>query len=201
MDKKTIWIGIALLALVGVSTLFVLFLNKPANFRGTAYGEPYPPAPDFQLTDAKGGEFQLSNLRGKIVLLFFGYTSCPDVCPTTLAELNQALMAIPEKVDSVQVVFVSVDPERDTPQAVQDYVVRFNPSFIGLSGPQDKLEKIWKDYGVFRETVPSTTSAIGYTVNHTARTTLIDGDGNLRLTYGFETPVEDIVSDLELLLK
>lgn len=200
MDKKTLWIGFALLILVGGATLFVLFFNKPANFRGAAYGEPYPPAPDFQLTNASGGNFQLSDLRGKIVLLFFGYTSCPDVCPTTLAELNQALEALAAKSGSVQVVFVSVDPERDTPQIIQAYVEQFNPTFIGLSGPQVKMEQIWKDYGVFRESVPST-SAMGYTVNHTARTTLIDKDGNLRLSYGFETPVEDIVHDLEILLK
>jgi protein SCO1 len=200
MDKKILWVGFSSLAVVVLATLLTLLFAKSASFRGTAYGEPYPRAPEFELIDSSGDIFRISDQSGKIVLLFFGYTACPDVCPTTLAELNMALNAIPEKADSVQVVFVSVDPERDTPQKVQEYVGRFNPSFIGLSGSQEELEKIWKDYGVFRETVQSN-SAMGYIVNHTARVTLIDSDGNLRLSYGFDTPVEDIVNDLELLLK
>ncbi len=133
-------------------------------------------------------------------MLFFGYTSCPDVCPTTLAELNLVMNELGDKTELVQVVFVSVDPTRDTPEKIQEYVDHFNNGFIGLSGPVEKLEAVWKDYGVFREEVPST-SALGYIVNHTARVYLVDMDGNLRLSYGFQTPVEDIVHDLELLLK
>jgi protein SCO1/2 len=93
-----------------------------------------------------------------------------------------------------------VDPERDSPQKTQEYVQRFNSSFIGLSGSPEELAKIWQDYGVFREVVQGD-SAMGYIVNHTARVMLIDTNGNLRLSYGFETPVADIVNDLELLLK
>ncbi len=200
MDRKTLRVGLSVLAVIAFAVMLTLFLSKPASFRGTAYGEPYPPAPDFELKDASGQSFKLSGQRGKIVLLFFGYTSCPDVCPTTLAELNQALSNLHQKADAVQVVFVSVDPERDTPQAIQEYAKRFNPTFIGLSGSQAELEKIWSDYGVFRSVVQGNT-AMGYTINHTARITLIDADGNLRLAYGFDTPVEDIVHDLELLLK
>ncbi|MBC7877046.1 MAG: SCO family protein [Anaerolineales bacterium] len=200
MDKRILWVGLSSLAVVAIAALLTLLFEKPASFRGTAYGEPYPPAPEFELTHASGESFRLSDERDKIVLLFFGYTSCPDVCPTTLAELNAALYEIGEKADSVQVVLVSVDPERDSPQKIQEYVARFNPSFIGLSGSQEELEKIWQAYGVFREIVEGD-SAMGYIVNHTARTTLIDTTGSLRLSYGFETPVEDIVNDLELLLK
>lgn len=200
MDKRILWVGLSSLAVVAIAALLTLLLAKPASFRGTAYGEPYPPAPEFELTRANGESFRLSDERDKIILLFFGYTSCPDVCPTTLAELNAALYKIGEKADSVQVVLVSVDPERDSPQKIQEYVARFNSSFIGLSGSQKELEKIWQDYGVFREIVEGD-SAMGYIVNHTARTTLIDTTGSLRLSYGFETPVEDIVNDLKLLLK
>lgn len=199
MDKKILWVGLSSLAVVVTATILTLLFSSPASFHGTVYGEPYPPAPEFGLIASSGDTFRLSEQSGKIVLLFFGYTACPDICPATLAELNMALNAIPEKANSVQVVFVSVDPDRDTPQIVQEYVGRFNTSFIGLSGSLEELEKIWKDYGVFREIVQSG-SAIGYIVNHTARVTLIDADGNLRLSYGFDTPVEDIVNDLELLL-
>lgn len=140
-------------------------------------------------------------MRGKAVLLFFGYTSCPDVCPTTLAELKQALNELDEEIArQVQVVFVTVDPERDTPERVQEYVNHFNPDFIGLSGSESELVQVWHQYGVFREIVDGT-SAAGYIVNHTARVTLIDQDGNMRISFAFETPVEDIVHDLKLLLK
>jgi protein SCO1/2 len=105
-----------------------------------------------------------------------------------------------DKTKLVQVIFVSVDPKRDTPEKIQEYVNHFNNEFIGLSGSMEELETIWKDYGVYRSEVEST-SALGYIVDHTARVYLIDMNGNLRLSYGFQTPVEDIVHDLELLLK
>lgn len=200
MDRRIIWVGIASLLLVGFALALSLLLSKPVNFRGTAFVEPFPLAADFELTNVNGDTFRLSDQRDKIVLLFFGYTSCPDVCPTTLAELNLALKQIPEKADQVQVVFVSVDPERDTPQVVQAYASRFNSSFIGLSGSLDELEKIWQEYGVFRE-ISESESAAGVIINHTARVTLVDKDGNMRLSYGFGTPVDDIVHDLDLLLK
>jgi len=174
--------------------------TKSASFRGTAYGEPYPTAPQIELIRSNGETFRLSDQKGKIVLLFLGYTSCPDVCPTTLAELKLVMDDLGDKSKFVQVVFVSVDPKRDTPDKTQEYVEHFNKEFIGLSGPFDKLEAVWKNYGVFREEVQSD-SAFGYIVNHTARVYLIDMDGNLRLSYGYQTPVEDIVNDLELLLK
>ncbi len=115
-----------------------------------------------------------------------------------MAELNLALKEIGDKASSVQVVLVSVDPDRDTPQRVQEYVSRFNPSFIGLSGTTTELQNIWTDYDIFREIVQSDSGII---VNHTARTILIDNDVKMRLSYGFGTPVDDIVHDLELILK
>jgi protein SCO1 len=200
MDRKILLIGIGICLLIAGTFGYAIFSSGAENYRGASYVEPYPAAPDFSLTRSNGDIFRLGEQRGKVVLLFFGYTTCPDVCPTTLAELNLALLKIPEKAARVQVVFVSVDPERDTPQAVQEYVGRFNQTFIGLSGSQDLLEKIWKDYGVFREEVESD-SAAGVIINHTARVTLIDQRGNMRLSYGFGTPIDDIVHDLNLILK
>ena len=201
MDKKTHWVGLVSFLVVGVAALGVFFFAPPASFRGTVYGEPYPPAPEIELTRGDGSRFRLSELRGNLVLLFFGYTSCPDVCPTTMAELNQALCQLDaEQAANVRVVFVTVDPERDTPERVQEYANHFNDEFIGLSGTETELQKTWNEYGVFREVVEGT-SALGYLVNHTARVTLIDQDGSLRVSYSFETPMEDIVHDLKLLLK
>ena len=201
MDRRILLVGLVSFLLVGVVAAGVFLFSKPAGFRGTMYGEPYPPAPELELIRANGTSFRLSEMRGNTVLLFFGYTSCPDVCPTTMAELKQALEKLDENdAKQVQVLFVTVDPERDTPERVQEYVDHFNSDFIGLSGTESELEKVWKDYGVFRETVEGT-SAAGYLVNHTARVTLIDQSGNLRLSYAFDTPVDSIVHDLKLLIK
>ncbi|HAV76760.1 MAG TPA: SCO family protein [Anaerolineae bacterium] len=201
MDRKTLLVVVGSLVLIGLVVTGVTLFGKPASFRGTSYVEPYPPASDFELVRDDGSSFQLSEKRGYIVLIFFGYTSCPDICPTTLAELNQALEKLStEDAGRVQVVFVTVDPERDTPERTQTYVNHFDPSFIGLSGTEQELSKVWNGYGVFRETVEGT-SAAGYLVDHTARVTLIDGDGNLRVSFGFDTPVDDIVHDLKLILK
>jgi protein SCO1/2 len=198
MNRKTLWVGILSL-LVVVGAVLTLFFAKPASFRGTSYGEPYPQAADFELYQSNGETFRLSEQKGKIVLLFFGYTACPDVCPTTLAELRVLMEELGDKTEQVQVVFVSVDPERDTPEKIQEYVEHFNADFIGLTGDPEDLQVIWDDYGVFRERVESE-SAFGYIINHTARTYLIDQNGNLRLSFGFQTPVEDMVHDIEILL-
>jgi protein SCO1/2 len=200
MSKKILWVGILSLAVIAMTILLFMLFAKPPSFNGTSYNEPYPTAPQIELTKSNGETFRLNDQKGKIVLLFFGYTSCPDVCPTTLAELKLVLDDLGNKAESVEVVFVSVDPKRDTPEKIQNYVEHFNPGFVGLSGSMDELEPIWKQYGIFREEVESN-SALGYIVNHTARTYLVDADGNLRLSYGFQTPVEDIVSDLKTLLK
>jgi protein SCO1/2 len=200
MDKKILWVGLLSLAIVATAVLLTFLFAKPASLHGTSYSKPYPTAPQFQLTKSNGEIFRLGDQKGKIVLLFFGYTSCPDVCPTTLAEFKQVMDGLSDKAKRVQVVFVSVDPERDTPEKIQGYVEHFNKEFIGLSGSTNELESIWKEYGVFRQKVESD-SAFGYIINHTARTYLIDADGNLRLSYGFQTPVADMVSDIKILLK
>lgn len=201
MDRKNLFVGAGSLLLIAVVAAATFLFGKPATFRGTTYAEPYPPAPVFSLSLVDGSTYTLNDLQGKIALVFFGYTSCPDVCPTTLAELNQALNRLNESdAARVQVVFITVDPGRDTPEKAQAYVNNFNSSFIGLSGTEEELTPVWSSYGVFRE-VTEGTSAFGYLVNHTARVTLIDTVGNLRVSFGFDTPVDDIVHDLELILK
>ncbi|HJR79429.1 MAG TPA: SCO family protein [Anaerolineales bacterium] len=200
MDRKILLVGLFSFLLVGAVAAGVFLFSKPESFRGTMYAEPYPPAPEIELTRDNGTSFRLSEMQGNAVLVFFGYTSCPDVCPTTMAELKQALEQLgEEEAKQARVLFITVDPERDTPERVQEYVDHFNPNFIGLSGQEAELAEVWKDYGVFRQIVQGS-SASGYLVDHTARVTLIDQDGNLRLSYAFGTPVEDIVHDLKLLL-
>ncbi|MBL8103358.1 MAG: SCO family protein [Anaerolineales bacterium] len=200
MDRKITRVGVAsLLVIVAAFALNILFL-KPASFRGTAYADPVPAAFEFTLTSSDGTPFQLSDNQGKITLLFFGYTYCPDICPTTLAELKMVMELLKSDADKVQVVFISVDPGRDTSEKVQKYAERFYPTFIGLSGTEEDLAPIWSSYGVFREVVEGT-SETNYIINHTARVILIDEAGNMRLSYGFQTPPEDIAHDIKLLLK
>lgn len=200
MDRKTIVVGVVSFVIVAFAAFLTIFLAKPASFRGTMYAEPYPAAPDISLTMANGETYRLGEGEGKITLLFFGYTYCPDVCPTTLAELKLAMDLLRDDADQVQVVFISVDPKRDTAETVQKYVQRFNPNFIGLSGTLEELEPIWNGFGVYREIVEGT-SETNYIINHTARVTLVDQNGSMRLTYGFQTPPEDIAHDIEILLK
>ena len=200
MDRKTLLVGLIAFLLVGAVAAGVILFAEPDTFRGTTYAEPYPPAPEIELLRASGRSFQLSEMRGNVVAVFFGYTSCPDVCPTTMAELNQALGQLGNRADQVQVLFVTVDPQRDTPERVQEYVDHFNSGFIGLSGAEADLAKVWNDYGVFRQVVEGG-SAAGYLVDHTARVTLIDQQGNLRVSFPFDTPVEDVAHDMKLLLQ
>jgi protein SCO1/2 len=169
------------------------------SFRGSVLDEPLP-VPDFALTDQYGGTFRLSDQRGRAVLLFFGYTSCPDVCPTTLATWRQAHQALGTDASQVRFVFVTVDPERDTPERLGLHVNAFNPDFVGLTGTPAELEAVYQIFGVFYERDDASGSALGYLVSHTATAFLLDPDGRwrVRLTYG--TPAEDIVHDVRQLL-
>ncbi|MFN8412389.1 MAG: SCO family protein [Anaerolineales bacterium] len=199
MDKKITLAGIFSLIAVGAAIVLYTLFGKAATLRGTAYLEPYPAAPDFQLKDANGKLVRLSDYHGKIVLLFFGYTFCPDVCPTTLAELKQTVDKVGDRASQVQVIFISVDPDRDTSEIMQNYVERFSPDFLGLSGSLMELSNIWGEYDIYRE-VEAGTSPSNYIVNHTARVILVDQVGNMRLSYGFQTPPEDIANDIMILL-
>ena len=201
MNRKILFTGLASFLLIGLVALGVFLFAKPDSFRGTSYGEPYPVAAEIELTRDNGDSFRLSEMRGKVVLIFFGYTNCPDECPTTLAKLKQTLEQLGEdKAGQVKVLCITVDPQRDTPERVQEYVNHFNPDFIGLSGTEIELAEVWNNYGVFRENVEGT-SATGGLVNHTARVTLIDQQGDLRASFALDMPVDDIVHDLKLLLK
>ena len=169
------------------------------QFQGTEYAEPSP-APDFELKKTDGQHFRLSEQRGQIVLMFFGYTSCPDVCPTTLAEANQIFRGLDNDADQVRFLFITVDPDRDTPEVLSNYVTAFHPAIVGLTGTPDELQAVYRDYGIFAEKEELSESAVGYVVNHTARVFLVDAQGRLRLSYAFGTPPEDILQDIRHLL-
>jgi len=195
--KHWILFGTALLAGLVATAAFIV--ARPYQMRGSEIN-PAAPAPEITLPSAAGEDFQLSSQQGRLVMLFFGYTSCPDVCPVTLAEMKQIKARLKEQAGDVRFVYVTVDPDRDTPERLQRYLAAFDPTFIGLTAPQQDLEPVWKAYGVYRAIQPGQ-SAAGYLVDHTARTYLVDRRGRLRLTYAFGTPVEDVVEDMRFLLK
>lgn len=157
-------------------------------------------APAISLSQADGLAFDLAEHSGRIVLIFFGYTSCPDVCPTTLADFKRVKEELGEKASLVDFIFVTVDPQRDTPERTQAYTSGFDASFIGLSGTETELETVWQDYGVYRAISNSHHDA-SYSVDHSTRIYLIDKSNHLRVTYPYGTPVQDLADDIRFLLK
>ena len=188
-----------LAALVTVTALSSCGSSTP-SFRGSVLEEPVP-VPEFVLTDQEGRSYRMSDRQGQVVLLFFGYTSCPDVCPTTLATWRRVHEMLGDDASNVEFVFVTVDPKRDSAERLGLHVHAFNPDFVGLTGSQEELESVYDIFDIFYEVDESTESALGYLVNHTATTFVVDpgGQWRLRLTYG--TPAEDIVHDVQQLLE
>jgi protein SCO1/2 len=196
MSRNLILAGVG--ALVGLALIAALVLARPYSYRGSLIDPPVPAA-DFTLTDGEGA-FSLSDQRGKLVLLFFGYTTCPDVCPATLGEMKQVRARLGDQAEDVRFVFITVDPQRDTPERISRYAAAFDPTFFGLTGSEAELEPVWEGYFVYRKITPQG-SAAGYLVDHSARIYLIDPSGNLLLTYSFGTPVDDILQDVRHVLK
>ncbi|MCU7830356.1 MAG: SCO family protein [Candidatus Thiodiazotropha sp. (ex Myrtea sp. 'scaly one' KF741663)] len=158
------------------------------------------PGGDFVLSSSQG-KFSLEQLRGKVVLLFFGYTQCPDVCPTSLSLLAQALNELSEdELQSVQAVFVSVDPKRDTFKVLDEYVSYFHPNLTGITGSESEIAEVAKRYGAQYEEVALEGSSFGYAVNHSAETYMITPEGELRFMFPHQTPSFVILEAIRYLL-
>ena len=155
---------------------------------------------DFALTDHTGRQRTLADFRGKAVVLFFGYTQCPDVCPTTLAALAEAMRRLGPDAANVQVLFVTVDPERDTTELLSHYVTAFNPSFLGLSGDADATARTAKEFKILYQKQPGRTPA-SYTMDHSAGTFVFDPQGRLRLYAGHGQGADVFAHDLRELLR
>ena len=167
---------------------------KSTDITGVDYGK------SLELTDHTGKLRHLEDFRGKAVVLFFGYTHCPDVCPTTLADAAQAMKALGPDADRVQVLFVTVDPERDTREVLARYVTAFDPRFLGLYGDAEATKRAAKEFKIYYEKRPE--SAPGsYSVDHSSQTYVIDPQGRLRLLVRPERMAEDLPADLRTLLK
>lgn len=158
-------------------------------------------APDFTLTDVHGNPFHLADQKGNVVLLYFGYTYCPDVCPTTLGDFKRVHTQLGDLADRVRFVLITADPDRDTPERLAKYLTFFGDDFVGLVGSAEELQSVYDKYGVFVEKQQAEGSAAQYLVSHTANVFLIDPDGNWRLVYEFGTAPEDMVQDITALLE
>jgi protein SCO1/2 len=187
-----LWLGAALavVVLAGCNGSGPSFKNT--DITGAGYGK------DFTLTDHTGKTRTLADFRGKVVVVFFGYTHCPDVCPTTLADLKVAREQLGEDGKRVQVLFVTVDPERDTRELLSNYVPTFDPSFLGLYGDPAATARVAKEFRVFYQKVPGKTPD-SYTVDHTAGSYVFDPQGRLRLLVR-PGNVPNLVADLKTLL-
>jgi len=157
-------------------------------------------AKDFALTDHNGKLRHVSDFKGKVVVVFFGYTQCPDVCPTTMADLAEVKKSLGADGERLQVLFVSVDPERDTPEVLKGYMANFDPTFLALYTTPDKLAALAKDYKIYYKKVDGKTPT-SYTVDHSAGNYVYDPKGQLRLFTRYGGSAKALADDIRLLLK
>jgi protein SCO1 len=187
------------LAVVLAAAVWLLPAVLPHQFNGTLL-DTIQPAANFSLPSTQGKPLSLLDLRGKVVLLYFGYTYCPDVCPATLGALKTALESLGSKAEGVQVLMISVDPQRDTLDRLRTFLKTFAPApMLGLSGDLETTRAIASSYGIFFQAhLPD--AAGNYQVDHTAAVILIDKEGNGREVFSFGTPPNAIAQDVDYML-
>ena len=194
MRRFWLRLALALLAALGACQQQSAQSFNSVDITGASY------AHDFSLTDNNGNKRTLADFRGKVVLMFFGYTQCPDVCPTTMADMAQVRAKLGSLGDKLQVVFITVDPERDTQALLAQYVPSFDPSFIGLYGTADDIARTAKEFKVIYQKVPGKTPS-SYTIDHSAGSYVFDPQGRVRLFVKHSQSIDSIVDDVKRLLK
>ena len=157
-------------------------------------------ARDFQLTDHNGQPRSIKDFAGKVVVVFFGFTQCPDVCPTALAELAEVKRTLGKDGDRLQGIFVTVDPDRDTPEVLKGYMANFDPSFLALRGTPEQLAAMAKDFKVYYKKVEGKTPT-SYTMDHSAGSFVYDTQGRIRLYTRYGSGAQALADDIRLLLK
>jgi protein SCO1 len=200
--NKTLLVGALVLPLVVLGTRIAI-LKAPQAEQGLRSGTFDPPreAPAFSLASSNGGKLSLRDHLGKVVIVEFGYTYCQDVCPITLAHLTEAWRKMGSTARDVQLIYITVDPARDSPARLREHLTAFNAGFLGATGAPEELQTVEKAYGVVARQVASKNPALPYAMDHSSSLYLVDRQGKLRGLVPFGTPVDDIVHDLEFLLK
>ena len=184
-------VAVAGLLLAGCSTDGPAFTG--VDITGASY------ATSFDLTDQTGQRRTLADFKGQVVVLFFGFAQCPDVCPTTMTELAQVKGELGSDGDKLQGLFVTVDPERDTPDIMREYMANFDPSFLALYADPGELEQVAKDFKTYFKKVDGPTDT-SYTMDHSAGSYIFDTKGAIRLYSRYGTPVESLTQDIKYLL-
>lgn len=196
--RNLLWAGIFLLILVVGG--FAVWWYYPPQLHGIQLQSPRV-ADDFTLPASTGETMSLSDLRGKYVVLFFGYTFCPDVCPTTLNDIQQMLKTLgADRADDMQVVMVSVDPERDTPEQLAEYLGYFDPTFIGMTGTVEEIQPVASQFGIFFERAEGSENT-NYLVDHTSAVTVIDPEGYVRMIFTYGITGADMAADIAYLMR
>ncbi len=195
--KRLVTIAVAVTALSATAWVFVIPRLRPHVFHGVVM-QSETPAPAIELEATTGGLVGLDSFAGKLVVVYFGYTHCPDICPATLASLNKALDLMGDGADDVQVVMVTVDPERDTVEYLADYMAYFDDSFIGMTGSMEDISRIATAYGVYFAADEGDAES-GYTIAHNASVMVIGRDGHLRLILPPDVTADEIAADLRYL--
>ena len=199
MQRRFALRSIARAALVAAAAgLVACSQGKPQFSSIDLTGADY--AKDFRMPDQDGRLRSLKDLQGKVVVLFFGYTQCPDVCPTTMGELAQVKKLLGADADKLQALFVTVDPERDTPEVLKAYMANFDPAFIALRGTPDQLAAMAKDFKVYYKKTGGKTPT-SYSMDHSAASYVYDSRGQLRLYTRYGSGAAALASDIKLLLK
>ena len=172
---RLVFLGLIALVVFNGMTALIMLMNRPAAL--------VSPGGDFALVDQDGRAVTAADFRGRHMLVFFGFTNCPDVCPMSLQRIAEALDAAPELLERLTPVLVSVDPERDTPRRMKEYLAYFGPAFRGLTGTQAQIDAMVKAYRVYARRVPLEDSALGYTMDHSGLIYLYDPQGEFVRTY------------------
>jgi protein SCO1/2 len=196
VPSRVLGLGMLLLLIIGVLGCSPKPSFKNVDITGsTAFGN------NFSLLDTNGNTKTMADYKGKVVVVFFGFTQCPDVCPTTLTEMDEALKLLGPKADKVQVIFITVDPERDTASVLAQYVPAFNSRFIGLRPAGEAgLEKLAKDFRIYYKKVPGSKPG-SYTMDHSAGSYVFDQNGQLRLYIKHAQGPEVLAHDLKNILQ
>lgn len=182
--------------------VWVLLQDEAYEWRGSAYSPPREGIA-FTLTDTEGEPLSVADLEGKVVLLYFGYTFCPDFCPATLTDFQRVKAELGDDADQVAFVMVTVDPARDTPERLAEYLSFFDPDFIGLTGTAEEIEPVKQQFGIISLPGTATPQANGsefYFVDHSTQTYVLNQQGELTLEYAWGTSAEDITQDVRHLL-
>lgn len=191
--RRSVLSGLSALALTGL----VGCSDKPSYVGIDITGANF--AQDFLLTDHHGGRRSLGDFKGQVVVVFFGFTQCPDVCPTSMAEMAQAREMLGPQGDRVQGLFISLDPERDTPEIMREYMASFDPTFLALYTDLERLPELAQSFKVYYRKVPGPTPT-SYSIDHTAGSYIFDTQGRIRLYHRYNSGADAMASDIRLLL-